>query len=126
MTAEVLKAVSDGMTALGLNYAFMRWEGDTKDTHFKGEYLESEPTTEDGLIGCEIIITGCTRASWEELESAKEKIRRYFHPIYGKRVIAEDGSAVTIFYAGGFPVPTGEAELKKIEIHLTVKEWKVI
>ena len=39
--------------------------------------------------------------------------------------MAEDGSAVAIFYATSLVVPTGDAELKRIQINLDVKEWSV-
>lgn len=125
MTSEPLKLISDGMAALGLNYAFMMWEGEIKHPYFVGEYQEVPPTTEDGLQEADFILTGFTRGSWLELETAKEKIENYFNRISGKTVIADNGTAVAIFYANSFVVPTGNAELKRIEIHLSVKEWKV-
>lgn len=125
MTSEPLKLISDGMAALGLNYAFMMWEGEIKYPYFVGEYQEVPPTTEDGLQEADFILTGFTRGSWLELETAKEKIENYFNRISGKTVIADNGTAVAIFYANSFVVPTGNAELKRIEIHLSVKEWKV-
>ena len=82
--------------------------------------------TEDGLQESTFILNGWTRNTWLELEQAKEKIGNYFNRISGKRVIVEDGSAVAIFYANSLVIPTGDAELKRIEIHLTVKEWKAI
>lgn len=39
--------------------------------------------------------------------------------------MVEDGSAVAIFYAGSIIVPTGDGELKSIQINLHIKEWKV-
>ena len=125
MTSEVLKAVKNGMVALGLNYAFIEWKSEPVYPYFVGEYTESPSTTEDGLQECDFILTGWTRNSYEELETAKEKIENYFNKISGHTVIANNGNAVAIFYENSLVVPTGEAELKKIEIHLNVKEWKV-
>lgn len=125
MTKESLKAVSSGMKALGLNYAFGQWEGEVKYPYFVGEYQESPATTEDGLQDADFIVTGFTRGSWLDLETAKEKIENYFNKISGKTVIASNGTAVAIFYENSFVVPTGDAELKRIEIHLKVKEWTV-
>ena len=56
--------------------------------------------------------------------AAKEKIENYFHTINGHIVTTPD-SAVAIFYAHSLVIPTDDAALKKIEIHLTIKEWKV-
>ncbi len=122
---NVLKAVSDGMAVLGLNYAFMEWKGKPAYPYFVGEYQETESVTEDGLKEATVILTGFTRQSWLELETAKEKIEKYFNRISGN-IVTADGSAVAIFYAAALVIPTGDAELKKMQINLTVKEWKVI
>ena len=124
MTTEPLKLISDGMAALGLNYAFMMWEGEPKYPYFTGEYQESLPMTEDGLQEADFILTGWHRGSWLELETAKEKIENYFYRD-GRTAIASNGNAVVVSYSNSFVIPSGDAELKKIEIHLSVKEWKV-
>lgn len=125
MTSEPLKLISDGMAALGLNYAFERWEDEPKYPYFTGEYQESPPEDESGRQDATFILTGFTRGSWMELETAKEKIENYFNRISGKTVIAENGTAVAIFYERSLVIPTGDAELKRIEINLLIKEWKV-
>lgn len=125
MTSAVLKAVSKGLKAAGINYAFAEWKGDVVYPYFVGEYQESPAITEDGLQEADFILNGFTRGSWSDLEAEKEKIENYFNKISGKTVIAENGSAVAVFYSNSFVVPTGDAELKRIEIHLDVKEWKV-
>lgn len=118
----VLEIIKDGMDTLGLNYAFPRWEDEPDDPYFTGEYQEIESMTEDGLRECDFILNGFTRGSWADMESAKEKIEKHFN----RTVMADNGSAVAIFYANSFVIPTGDAELKRLEIHLKVKEWKVI
>ena len=60
----------------------------------------------------------------KELKEAKETIKNYFNT--GKVVTTDSGSVVAIFYANTFgELPTGDAELEKIEINLTIKEWSV-
>lgn len=125
MTSAVLKAVSDGMTACGLNYALIEWKSNPDYPYFVGEYQEVESYSEDGQQECTFILKGFTRGSWADLEAAKEKIENYFNRISGKTVIADNGSAVAIFYGSSLVVPTGEADLKRIDINLTIKEWKV-
>ena len=122
---NVLKAISEGMAVIGLNYAFAEWKDKPKYPYFVGEYQEAASMTEDGMKEATFILTGFTRKSWLELEEAKEKIEKHFNRISGKIVTAE-GSAVAIFYGSSLVVPTGDAELKKIQINLEVKEWKVI
>lgn len=125
MTSLMLKAVKAGMASLGLNYNFMRWDKKPVYPYFVGEYQETPANSEDGLQEATFILNGWTKDSWEGLEAAKEKIENYFNRIGGKTVIAENGTAVAIFYENSLVVPTGNDELKKMEIYLLVKEWKV-
>ena len=124
MTTDALLLISEGMAVLDLNYAFIRWEGAKPSLYFVGEYQEYEPAAEDGLQEADFILTGFTRGSWLELEEAKQKIENYFYRD-GKTTIAPSGNAVVFSYANSYVIPTADAELKKIEIHLNVKEWKV-
>lgn len=126
MSKNLLKVVSDGMTELGLEYEFGEY---TKEPivypYFVGEYTETEPTTEDGLQETTVLLTGFSRGTWLTLENAKAKIENYFNKVYGKTVMVDDGSAVAVFYGNALIVPTGDEELKKIQINLQCKEWKV-
>lgn len=127
MSKNVLKVISDGMDAMKLEYDFVRFRKDPiPETYFVGEYTETEPLNEDGMQETTFLLTGFSRAeSWLELEDAREQIERYFGKVSGKTVIAEDGSVVAVFYADTQIIPTGDAELKSIQINLHVKEWSV-
>lgn len=126
MSKNLLKVVSDGMTELGLEYEFGEY---TKEPivypYFVGEYTETEPMTEDGLQETTFMLSGFSRGTWLTLENAKAKIENYFNKVYGKTVMVDDGSAVAAFYGNSLIVPTGDEELKKIQINLQCKEWKV-
>ena len=126
MSKQVLKLVSDAMTSLGIEYDFGTYSNNpVVYPYFVGEYQETESMTEDGLQECTFILTGFTRDSWLTLEEAKEKIENYFNRVSGYTVITDSGSGVAVFYADALIVPTGDAELKSIQINLSVKEWKV-
>ena len=126
MSKRVLKIVSDAMQALGIAYGLGTYAGNPfVYPYFVGEYTETEPMTEDGLQESTFLLTGFSRDSWLTLENAKERIQDYFDKVSGKVVMADDGSAVAIFYAYALIVPTGDAELKSIQIQLSVKEWSV-
>lgn len=131
MTKAALKIISDAMAFLGLNYEFMEWNGEPVYPYFTGEYQEIPPLYESGLQESTFLLTGFARQSgtdrnaWLELEDAKEKIANYFNKVGGKTVIAENGTAVAVFYSNSLVIPTGDAELKKIQINLDVKEWSV-
>lgn len=126
MSKNLLKVVSDGMAEMGIEYDFLEY---TKSPivypYFVGEYTETEPTTEDGLQETTFMLSGFTRDTWLTLENAKEQIENYFNKVYGKTVMVDDGSAVAVFYGNALIVPTGDEELKKIQINLQCKEWRV-
>lgn len=121
--------VQNSMNALGIEYAFAEYAGNDEGKvvypYFVGEYTESEPVTEDGLHEASFMLTGFSRDSWLTLEDAKERIERYFNMSSGKTYITARGTGIAISYAGSMIVPTGDAELKKIQINLDTKEWKV-
>lgn len=129
MSKEVLLIIGKAMKSLGLQYGFGEYGGNAEGKivypYFVGEYMETESTTEDGLQETTFILTGFSRGSWEALEEAKEKIEKHFS-LSGRVGITSSGSAVAIFYAHSLIVPTGDAELKSIQINLSIKEWKVI
>ena len=129
MSIEVLKIIKNTMHSLGLQYDFGEYKGNAKGKivypYFVGEYMETESTTEDGLQETTFILTGFSRGDWDALEEAKEKIEKHFS-LSGRVGITSSGSAVAIFYAHSLIVPTGDAELKSIQINLSIKEWKVI
>lgn len=126
MSKQVLKIVSDGMKAMGIEYGFGTY--DKKPVvypYFVGEITEREAMTEDGLQESTVLLTGFHRGEWLELVDTAEKIENYFNPVSGKTVITDNGSGVAVFYAGSLIVPTGDAELKSIQVNLNIKEWKV-
>lgn len=126
MSKQVLKIVSDAMESLGIEYDFGEYSGNPiVYPYFVGEYTETEATTEDGLQESTVLLTGFSRDKWLTLEDAKERIENYFNQVSGKTVITDNGSGVAIFYSHSLIVPTGDAELKSIQINLSVKEWKV-
>lgn len=127
MSENALKIISDSMESIGLTYAFMEWVGTPEDSYWIGEYQEEEPMYENGMQESTFILTGFARGvtAFADLESAKQKIKEHFHPIGGKKVIADNGSAVAIFYASSFHIRTDDGEVKKIQVNLNVKEWSV-
>lgn len=131
MSKECLKIISDAMETLGINYEFMEWTDEPVYPYFVGEYQEIPSLNEDGMQETAFLLTGFARDSHDSknaylaLEDAKEKIEAYFNKVGGKTVIADSGSAVAVFYSNSLVIPSGDAELKKIQINLDVKEWSV-
>ena len=126
MSKQVLKIISDAMAVLGLEYGFGGYSGQpVKYPYFVGEYQETAGMNEDGLQDSLFLLTGFSRDAWLTLENAKEKIENYFNKVGGKTVITDNGFGVAVFYSHSLIVPTGDAELKSIQINLSIKEWKV-
>lgn len=126
MSMQVLNLVSNAMASLGIEYGFAEYKKNpVVYPYFVGEYQETESTTEDGLQETTFMLNGFSRDSWLILEEAKEKIENHFNKVSGYTVIADNGSGVAVFYSDAMIVPTGDAELKRIQINLSVKEWKV-
>lgn len=124
MTAESLGIIDNAMAELGIEYSYMEYDGKSEH-YFTGEYQETPPGAEDGLQDTTFILNGFSRTTWEALESAKKKIKKKFHPIDGYIVTTPSGNVVAIFYEQSLGIPTGDAELKRIQINLSVKEWSV-
>lgn len=126
MSKNALKIILNAMSSMDIEYELGTY---TKKPvvypYFVGEYQESEPMTEDGHQETTFMLNGFSRGSWADLENAKERIETFFNRVQGNIVMAEDGSAVAIFYSDALIVPTGDAELKRIQINLKIHEWKV-
>jgi hypothetical protein len=120
---EILKFISDQMDILAVPYEFGEWTSDVTYPYFVGEITEDEPTTEDGAETASFILTGFHRGKLIDLEEIKEKIKKHFSPIYGLRARTNSGT-IAVFFVGAFFIPSGEAELKKIQINLKIETWK--
>lgn len=122
MTESVLKLINDQLTESGINYEFGEWTGDVVYPYFTGEYQETPPDSEDGHSETTFILNGFSRGSWLDLENAKEKIEKLF--TYNTSIL-DNGSGVDVSYSGALIIPTGDAELKRIQINLTIQEWRL-
>lgn len=120
---SALGIIASELNSIGVPYEFMRWTSAVQYPYFVGEYTETPTLTEDGKEEGTLILTGYTRGSWLDLEQMKAKIKNHFPSIYGLRKSTDDG-AVVISYRESMPIDTGEAELKKIQINLDIKQWK--
>lgn len=128
MSKAVLKIIDDSMKEIGINYEYMEWTSPPVKQYYTGEYQEVPSMNEDGMQETQFILNGFARGenALLELENAKEQIERYF-PQVGGRLVSTEKSVVAIFYANALAnLPTGDAELKRMQINLTIKEWKVI
>lgn len=123
MSISTLRFISEKLEKLKIPYAFEEWTAnEVPDPYFVGEYNEVESTEreENGYQETSFILTGTGR-KWLGLEQAKEIIENNIT----ETAILPNGNGIAVFYSNSFPVPTGDAELKRIQINLTIKEWRV-
>lgn len=120
---DKLKFINEQMDILAVPYEFGEWTSDVKYPYSVGEITEEPTTTEDGLEESTMILTIFHRGRYIDMEIIKDKIKKHFNPISG--LCAKTGSgSVAVFFDGSFYIPTGEADLKKMQINLKIKEWK--
>lgn len=125
MMKSILAAIGREMNSIGVPYAFMRWTSKEKGRYWVGEYTETPTDTEDGYEEGTMILTGTGDNEWLELTQDVSTIKDHFPPAGGLRISTDDGVMV-IFYGHSFPVPTGEASLKRMQVNLQIKAWKGI
>ena len=121
---DKLKFINEQMNkVLEIPYEFMEWTSVVKYPYYVGEITEEETTTEDGHERSVLLLSGFHRGKYIDLLEDCAKIKKYFDPVYGLRSKTETGS-IAVFYAGSSYIPTGESELKRIQINLKIEEWK--
>lgn len=111
------------MDMISVPFEFLEWTSPVVYPYGVGEITEEPITTEDGAEQSTMLLTFFHRGKMIDLLEIKEKIKRHFPPIYGLRGETE-GGAIAVFYDGFLPIPSGEADLKKIQINLKINEWK--
>ena len=120
---DKLKFINEQMDIIAVPYEFMEWTSSVVYPYGVGEITEDPITTEDGAEESTMLLTFFHRGNMIDLLSIKEKIKKHFPPVYGLRGETE-GGAIAVFYDGFFPIPSGEADLKKIQINLKIIEMK--
>lgn len=125
MTDESLGFINDTLIDAGINYEFGEYTSKLQYPYFVGEYTETDVENEDGMQESTFILSGFSRDTWLTLEKAKNIIKRLFPAVGGKTAILKSGAGVAVFYVRSNIIPTGDYQLKRIEINLTIKEWSV-
>lgn len=123
MIETALGIAKDNLNNIGVPYEFMRWTSPVEDRYWIGEYSETITDTEDGYEEGILMLTGTTRDLWSVLMQDRVKIKDRFPKEGGLRIPTDNG-VVVFFYDNSFPVDTGEADLKRIQINLHIKMWK--
>jgi hypothetical protein len=121
---QILKAIKDIMTDLGLNYEYQEYSdnGEDRFPYFVGEDQESSEPDESGECEIPFFITGFDRKSKINLLEADEAIKKHLRD--GLTIKHSDGSLSVVFYEGGLTVPTEQAGLFRRQITLLIKNWR--
>lgn len=104
-------------------YEFGEWTSPVVYPYTVGEITEEPIVTEDGLEESTLLLTMFHRGTRLAMEDIKATIKKRFDPRFGLRAATDSGS-IAVFFDGAFYIPTGEADLKKMQINLKIKEWK--
>lgn len=125
---EILEFISNELEKAGVPYEFLIWTQPVTYPYFVGEYNEFEPTLESGEQDKNFILNGFCRGegSRMKLEEMRRIVEKTFPDIGGKIATLDSGSVVAVFYGNSSYIPTGEEELYKIQINLSIKLWKVV
>ncbi len=121
MNTETLSYINTILKESGLHYSFVRWNGELVFPYWIGEYSEVDSIYEDGMVESDFILTGTTEESWFTLQQEKEKIEKLFRD---RTTILESGIGLSISFERSLIVPTESDTLKRIQINLSVKEWR--
>lgn len=117
---DVLGVIDSEMTALGLDYELNEHTSPVTYPYWVGEYTDTEGINEDGLEPGDLILTGFTRGTLQELETQKELLKSTYK--HGKVVKTTEGACL-ISFSGAFNIPQ-ESDLKKCQVTLNIKYWK--
>lgn len=121
MSEEVLAWMDTLLSGLGINYQYGIWSiHPVPFPYFVGEMDEDPLESEDGMQQCTFMLTGTGR-SLLELGRVKNEIKK----LNGTRAILENGSGVALFYDGAYSVPIDEADMRRMQVNLQIKEWRV-
>lgn len=121
---DKLAFIKEQMNMISVPYEFGEWTSPVVYPYTVGEITEEPIITEDGLEESTLLLTVFHRGkSRLAMENIKATIKKHFDPRFGLRA-ATDSGAIAVFFDGAFYIPTGEAELKKMQINIKIKEWK--
>lgn len=117
----ILEILNREMDNLNINYSFMRYVCDIPQyPYFVGEYTENDFNPEDQLTSGDINIEGWSRNSLTELLTIMDTMKTHF----SEYSTVKKGYAVMINYENGEVIDSGEADLYKVSIRLSFREWK--
>lgn len=120
MNSKILAYLNKLFSDTGINYSFMRKNGDVSYPYFVGDYLEQAEATESGEMRVTFNLNGWTDNSWLELEKIKENLADKLRNV--EAIV--DNYGVAVLYSNSIPIPIEDDELKRIQIVFEVHIWR--
>lgn len=127
MTTEALNHIRNFMKQLGIPYCLNKWtKNEIPDRYWVGEYQEvdSDNMETTGYQESSFYLSGFSRGPGAGLilENDKETLKK---ACMNYRRILASGAAIAISYDTGKMVSTNTADISRLDITLTIKEWRV-
>ena len=122
---EAIKFIKKELVdVLGLHYSFVEWgEDEIPPIYWIGAIFESPTNLENGYAEANFLLTAFTREKWLDVIDEAEIIKSHFPSIYGLRADTDSGSII-VSYESATPVPTDEADIKRLQINLKIIQYK--
>jgi len=117
---EVLKALQQHMTAMGLEYEFETYTGE-KNPYWIGEYYGAQDSDEGGYMTHSPLLTGFAIGAKAELYDQADRARKYFQ---NGATMQVDDTSVACWVQAVMAIPQETEELTKIQITLKVQTWE--
>ena len=114
------KFINEQLSILDVPYELNEWTADVIYPYSVGEFHEDPPDNESGHEHTILILTLFHRGKMIVLERIKKKIKKHFRDLRA----STDSGAIVVNYGGAFPIPSGEKDLKKMQINIDIDEWK--
>ena len=114
---EQLNEVLSGI----INYELGLWNRDIVFPYWVGEFQEIEYSSESGKTEYSFQLVGTSRNNLAKLLEDKEKIQRLFS--YYSATL-ENGHTLAIYYDNAMMIPSQDAQIRRLQINLTIMEWR--
>lgn len=121
----VLKYIAKELGGIPVQYHFLQNRaGKVTYPYFVGEIFPVDMASEDGRKEYSMLLTGFDRSEdLLRLLREAEKITEYFPSVEGRTAIT-GRQCIAVFSSEPAPVASGEENLQKLQISLTIKSWK--
>lgn len=119
---DILSFIESKMQENEIPYEFGEWTDTVTYPYSVGTFQETEHRFEDGYSGGTFTLDAWSRGSKLSLTELSDKVKSVFDDLF--EVV--DDHTFYISYGGVLTVPTGEADLFRVQITLYTKDWKGI